>query len=126
VSDLLKSVSAFRADKVAPHSGGCDAQAVLVVCTLTLVADDQRSASRDMISNFTVIVSGDPPKLKQRFKGLVACLDSGDHVLAYQWVDIPMKVVLDQGESQVSGGKPIRMTRGGTFSSLGVSSGVER
>jgi hypothetical protein len=42
-----------------------------------------------MIANFTVIVSGTPPKLKQRFKM------SGDHVLAYQWVDIPMKVVRD-------------------------------
>ena len=41
VNDLLKSVSAFRADKVTPHSGGCDAQTVLVVCALTLVADDQ-------------------------------------------------------------------------------------
>ncbi len=88
MSDLLKSVSAFRANKVTPRSGGCDAQAVLVVCALTLVADDQRSASSAMIANFIVIVSGNPPKLKKRFKGLVACLDSGDHVLAYQWVDI--------------------------------------
>ena len=93
VNDLLKSVSAFGADKVAPHSGSCDAQAVLVICALTLVADDQRSASRAMIANFTVIVSGTPPELKQRFKGLVACLDLGDHVMSYQWVDIPMKVV---------------------------------
>ena len=123
VNDLLKSVSAFRADKVAPHSGSCDAQAVLVICALKLVADDQRSASRAMIANFTVIVSGTPPKLKKRYKGLVACLDSGDHVLAYQWVDIPMKVVRDQGESQFGGGKPVRMPRGGTVSSLGVSSG---
>ena len=89
MSDLLKSVSAFRADKVTPHSWGCDAQAVLVVCALTLVADDQRSASRAMVAYFTVIVSGTPPpELKKRFKGLVACLNSGDHVLAYQWVDI--------------------------------------
>ena len=36
-----------------------------------------------------------------------------------------MKVVRDQGESQFSGGKPIRMPRGGTVSSLGVSSGSE-
>ena len=41
-----------------------------------------------MVEYFTVIVSDTPPKLKKRFKGLVACLDSGDHVLAYQWVDI--------------------------------------
>ena len=79
VNDLLKSVSAFGADKV--------------ICALTLVADDQRSATRAMIANFTVIVSGTPPELKQRFKGLVDCLDLGDHVLSYQWVDIPMKVV---------------------------------
>ena len=105
-----------------PPSGGCDAKAVLVVCALTLVADDQRSASRAMIAYFTVIVSG-TPKLKKRFKGLVACLNSGDHVLAYLWVDIRMKVVRDQGESQFSGGKPVRMPRGGTVSSLGVSSG---
>ena len=93
VNDLLKSVSAFGADKVAPHSGSCDAQAVLVVCALTLVADDQRSTSRAMIANFTVILSGPPPKLKKRFKGLVTCLDSGDHIMSYQWVDISMKVV---------------------------------
>ena len=126
MSDLLKSVSAFRANKVTPRSGGCDAQAVLVVCALTLVAEDQRSASRAMVTYFTVIVSDTPPKLKKRFKGLVACLDSGDHVLAYQWVDIPMKVVRDQGESQFGGGKPVRMPRGGTVSSLGVSSGSKR
>jgi hypothetical protein len=93
VNDLLKSVSAFGADKVVPHSGSCGTQTVLVVCALTLVADDQRSASRAMIANFTVIVSGTPPELKQRFKGLVTCLDSGDHVMSYQWVDISMKVV---------------------------------
>ena len=93
VNDLLKSVSAFGADKVVPHSRSCGAQTVLVVCALTLVADDQGSASRAMIANFTVIVSGTPPELKQRFKGLVTCLDSGDHVMSYQWVDIPMKVV---------------------------------
>jgi hypothetical protein len=46
-----------------------------------------------MIANFTVIVSGTPPELKQRFKGLVTCLDSGDHIMSYQWVDISMKVV---------------------------------
>ena len=78
-----------------------------------------------MIANFTVIVSDTPPELKQRFKGLVACLDSGDHVMSYQWVDIPMKVVRYYGESQVSGGEPIRMTRGGAVLSLGVSSGSE-
>ena len=93
VNDLLKSVSAFGADKVVPHSGSCDTQTVLVICALTLVADDQRSASRAMIANFTVIVSGTPPDLKQRFKGLVTCLDSGDHIMSYQWVDISMKVV---------------------------------
>jgi hypothetical protein len=80
VNDLLKSVSAFGADKVFPHSRSCGAQTVLVVCALTLVADDQGSASRAMIANFTVIVSG-------------TCLDSGDHVMSYQWVDISMKVV---------------------------------
>ena len=93
VNDLLKSVSAFGADKVVPHSGSCGTQTVLVVCALTLIADDQRSASRAMIANFTVIVSGTPPELKQRFKGLVAYLDSGDHVMSYQWVDISVKVV---------------------------------
>jgi hypothetical protein len=93
VNDLLKNVSTFGADKVVPHSGSCGTQTVLVVCALTLVADDQRSASRAMIANFTVIVSGTPPELKQRFKGLVTCLDSGDHVMSYQWVDISMKVV---------------------------------
>jgi len=123
VGDLLKSVTAFRADKVTPHSGGCDTKAVLVVCALTLVADDQRSAARAMVAYFTVIVSGTPPKLKKRYKGLVACLDSGDHVLAYQWVDIPVKVVRDQGESQFGGGKPVRMPRTGTVPSLGVFSG---
>jgi hypothetical protein len=76
-----------------------------------------------MIAYFTVIVSGTPPKLKKRFKGLVDCMDSGDHVLAYQLVDVPMKVVSDQGESQFRGGKPVSMPRGGTVSSLGVSSG---
>ena len=120
MDDLLKSVATFRADKVTPHTGCCDAKAVLVVCALTLVAEDQRSASRAYL---TVIVSDTPPKLKKRFKGLVACMDSGDHVLAYQWVDVPMKVVRNQGESQFSGGKPFRMPRGGTVSSLGASSG---
>ena len=72
VDDLLKSVSAFGADQVVPHSGSCGTQTVLMICALTLVADDQRSAPRAMIANFTVIVSGTPPELKQRFKGLVA------------------------------------------------------
>ncbi len=45
MGDLLKSVAAFRADEVTPHSGGCYAKAVLVVCALTLFAEDQRSAS---------------------------------------------------------------------------------
>ena len=125
VNDLLKSVFAFGADKVVPHSRSCGTQTVLVVCAFTLVADDQRSASRALIANFTVIVSGTPPELKQRFKGLVTCLDSGDHVMSYQWVDISMKVVRYQGESQVSGGEPIRMPRGGAVLSLGVSSGSE-
>jgi hypothetical protein len=93
VNDLLKSVSAFGADKVVPHSRSCGTQTVLVVCAFTLVADDQRSASRALIANFAVIVSGTHPELKQRFKGLVTCLDSGDHVMSYQWVDISMKVV---------------------------------
>jgi hypothetical protein len=48
-----------------PPTPGADAQAVLVVCALKLVADDQRSASRAMITNFTVIVSGTPRNLRR-------------------------------------------------------------
>ena len=66
VNDLLKSVFAFGADKVVPHSGSCDTQTVLVICALTLVADDQRSASRAMVAYFTVIVSGTPPRNLRR------------------------------------------------------------
>ena len=58
---------------------------MLVVCALTLVAEDQRSASDT------------PLKLKKRFKGLVACMNSRDHVLVCQWVDVPVKVVRHQG-----------------------------
>jgi hypothetical protein len=54
VNDLLKSVSAFGADKVVPHSGSCGTQTVLVVCALTLVADDQREASQSEDKRFRV------------------------------------------------------------------------
>ena len=69
-----------------------------MVCALALVADDQRSASRALIADFAVIVSDTTPELNKRSKSLVTCTNLRDHILTYQRVDIPVKMVRRQGE----------------------------
>ena len=121
MDNLLTSVSVLRANKVTTHAGSRIAETALVVCALTLVADDQRSASRALIADFAVIVSDTTPELKKRSKSLVTCTNLRDHVLAYHRVDIPVKMVRHQGEPQFSGGKPFRMPRGETVPVLSTS-----
>ena len=72
VHDLNQGISTFWADKSLARFGGQLFETLLVVCTFALVANDQRSPTRTVISNLTVVVTYAPPKSKERSKSQIS------------------------------------------------------
>ena len=72
VHDLNQGISTFWADKNLARFGGQLFETLLVVCTFALIANDQRSPTRTVIANLTVVVTYAPPKSKERSKSQVS------------------------------------------------------
>ena len=72
VHDLNQGISTFWADKSLARFGGQIFETFLVVCTFALVANDQRSPTRTVIANLTVVVTYAPPKSKERSKSQIS------------------------------------------------------
>ena len=72
VRDLNQGIFTFWADKILARFGGQLFETLLVVCTFALVANDQRSPTRTVIANLTVVVTYAPPKLKERSKSQIS------------------------------------------------------
>jgi hypothetical protein len=72
VHDLNQGISTFWADKNLARFGGQLFETLLVVCTFALVANDQRSPTRTVIANLTVVVTYAPPKSKERSKSQIS------------------------------------------------------
>ncbi len=72
VHDLNQGISTFWADKNLARFGGQLFETLFVVCTFALVANDQRSPTRTVISNLTVVVTYAPPKSKERSKSQIS------------------------------------------------------
>ena len=72
VHDLNQGISTFWADKSLSRFGGQIFETFLVVCTFALVANDQRSPTRTVIANLTVVVTYAPPKSKERSKSQIS------------------------------------------------------
>ena len=72
VHDLIQGISTFWADKSLARFGGQLFETLLVVCTFALVANDQRSPTRTVIANLTVVVTYAPPKSKERSKSQIS------------------------------------------------------
>ena len=72
VHDLNQGISTFWADKNLARFGGQLFETFLVVCTFALVANDQRSPTRTVIANLTVVVTYAPPKSKERSKSQIS------------------------------------------------------
>ena len=72
VHDLNQGISTFWADKSLARFGGQLFETLLVVCTFALVANDQRSPTRTVIANLTVVVTYAPPKSKERSKSQIS------------------------------------------------------
>jgi hypothetical protein len=72
VHDLNQGISTFWADKSLARFGGQLFETLLVVCTFALVANDQRTPTRTVIANLTVVVTYAPPKSKERSKSQIS------------------------------------------------------
>ena len=72
VHDLIQGISTFWADKSLARFGGQLFETLLVVCTFALVANDQRSPTRTVIANLTVVITYAPPKSKERSKSQIS------------------------------------------------------
>ena len=72
VHDLNQGISTFWADKSLARFGGQIFETFLVVCTFALIANDQRSPTRTVIANLTVVVTYAPPKSKERSKSQIS------------------------------------------------------
>lgn len=72
VHDLNQGISTFWADKSLARFGGQLFETLLVVCTFALIANDQRSPTRTVIANLTVVVTYAPPKSKERSKSQIS------------------------------------------------------
>lgn len=72
VHDLNQGISTFWADKNLARFGGQLFETLLVVCTFALVANDQRSPTRTVIANLTVVITYAPPKSKERSKSQIS------------------------------------------------------
>ena len=72
VHDLNQGISTFWADKSLARFGGQIFETFLVICTFALIADDQRSPTRTVIANLTVVVTYAPPKSKERSKSQIS------------------------------------------------------
>jgi hypothetical protein len=72
VHDLNQGISTFWADKNLARFGGQLFETLLVVCTFALVANDQRTPTRTVIANLTVVVTYAPPKSKERSKSQIS------------------------------------------------------
>ena len=72
VHDLNQGISTFWADKSLARFGGQLFETLLVVCTFALVANDQRSPTRTVIANLTMVITYAPPKSKERSKSQIS------------------------------------------------------
>ena len=72
VRDLNQGIFTFWADKILARFGGQLFETFLVVCTFALIADDQRSPTRTVIANLTVVITYAPPKSKERSKSQIS------------------------------------------------------
>ena len=72
VHDLNQGISTFWADKSLARFGGQLFETLLVVCTFALIANDQRSPTRTVIANLTVVITYAPPKSKERSKSQIS------------------------------------------------------
>ena len=72
VRDLNQGIFTFWADKILARFGGQIFETFLVVCTFALIANDQRSPTRTVIANLTVVITYAPPKSKERSKSQIS------------------------------------------------------
>ena len=72
VHDLNQGISTFWADKSLARFGGQLFETLLVVCTFALIANDQRSPTRTVIANLTMVITYAPPKSKERSKSQIS------------------------------------------------------
>ena len=72
VHDLNQGISTFWADKNLARFGGQLFETLLVVCTFALIANDQRSPTRTVIANLTMVITYAPPKSKERSKSQIS------------------------------------------------------
>ena len=72
VHDLIQGISTFWADKNLTRFGGQIFETFLVVRTFALIANDQRSPTRTVIANLTVVITYAPPKSKERSKSQIS------------------------------------------------------
>ena len=72
VHDLNQGISTFWADKSLARFGGQIFETFLVVCTFALITNDQRSPTRTVIANLTVVITYAPPKSKERSKSQIS------------------------------------------------------
>ena len=72
VHDLNQGISTFWADKSLARFGGQLFETLLVVCTFALIANDQRTPTRTVIANLTVVITYAPPKSKERSKSQIS------------------------------------------------------
>ena len=72
VHDLNQGISTFWADKTLVRFGGQIFEILLVVCTFALIANDQRSPTRTVIANLTMVITYAPPKSKERSKSQIS------------------------------------------------------
>ena len=72
VHDLNQGISTFWADKSLARFGGQLFETLLVVCTFALVANDQRSPTRTVIADLTMVITYAPPKSKERSKSQIS------------------------------------------------------
>ena len=72
VHDLNQGISTFWADKSLARFGGQIFETFLVVCTFALIANDQRSPTRTVIANLTMVITYAPPKSKERSKSQIS------------------------------------------------------
>ncbi|MFN9898772.1 MAG: hypothetical protein ACK55Z_08275, partial [bacterium] len=62
---LNQGISTFWADKSLARFGGQLFETLLVVCTFALIANDQRTPTRTVIANLTMVITYAPPKSKE-------------------------------------------------------------
>jgi hypothetical protein len=72
VRDLIQGIFTFWADKILARFGGQLFETLLVVCTFALIANDQRTPTRTVIANLTMVITYAPPKSKERSKSQIS------------------------------------------------------